>query len=94
MSPIKAKWTLEEAELKAQELHSLWCTKYERLERIAKVSQSGVLPAPRGYLWWRKCPLCGAHAKRETFPTNRAYRFVHYSCSECDYEYAKVSILD
>ena len=41
------------------------------------------LPQPKGVLWWRKCPLCGAKVKSRALGA-----MGYYKCTECDYEYA------
>jgi len=61
----------------------------EKSEKLIKLSAAGLIPVPKKtFLWWNKlCPYCETKLTKTCLCG--CYVYHHYSCTRCDYEYAK-----
>lgn len=64
-----------------------------RIDKIINISQiQDLLLAPKGFLWWKKCPKCNSKLKKTYYYNIYYYNsinyIIYYNCKKCDYEYS------
>lgn len=80
---------IEELRKRRERYIRLWHYKIKRCKYIARISNC--LPKPKG-IFKKKCPKCnskfGKTFKDYVYEFNSMYKFKHYKCGYCYYEYA------